>query len=66
MRNRVEEFRERLGLKQKDLAVIIGVTQPTISNIESGKKIPSVELAIYISRALDSTVEELFIVPESE
>lgn len=38
---RVRELRESRGLQQKDLAIDLGVTQPTISGWESGIKVPS-------------------------
>lgn len=39
--NIVKELRRRKGVPQKDLAQIIGVAQPTVSEWESGKKDPS-------------------------
>lgn len=38
---RIKELRELRGLQQKDLAIDLGVTQPTISGWESGIKVPS-------------------------
>ena len=38
---RVKELRESHNLAQKQLAIDLGVTQPTISDWESGRKIPS-------------------------
>lgn len=38
---RIKELRESRGLQQKDLAIDLGVTQPTISGWESGIKVPS-------------------------
>lgn len=38
---RIKELREIRGLQQKDLAIDLGVTQPTISGWESGIKVPS-------------------------
>ena len=49
--NVVKELRERHGIQQKELAIAIGVKQPTVSEWEHGKKDPSGErlekLAIY-------------------
>ena len=39
--NIVKELRERSGLQQKELAIEIGVAQPTISEWEHGKKDPT-------------------------
>ena len=38
--NRIRELREQKGLQQKELAVDIGISQPTVSDWESGRKIP--------------------------
>ena len=48
------------GLSQGDLARTAGVTRQAISGIESGRWSPSLEVALSLARALDSTVEELF------
>lgn len=58
--NRVREERLRKGLSQEELSRLSRVPRTTISAIESGKVIPSVEHAIKISRALGCKVEELF------
>lgn len=39
--NIVKELRKKKGIQQKELALVIGVAQPTISDWESGKKDPS-------------------------
>lgn len=39
--NKIKELREKRGLPQKALAIDLGVTQPTICDWESGRKIPS-------------------------
>ena len=41
--NIVKELRKKKGVQQKELAIEIGVTQPTVSDWESGKKDPSGE-----------------------
>ena len=41
--NKVYELRKSAGMQQKELAAAIGVTQPTISEWEHGKKDPSGE-----------------------
>ncbi len=48
------------GLSQGDLARSANVTRQAISGIESGRWSPSLDLALVVARALDSTVEELF------
>lgn len=39
--NIVKELRKKAGIQQKELAISIGVAQPTISEWESNKKDPS-------------------------
>lgn len=41
--NIVRELRKRKGIQQKELALIIGVAQPTVSDWEKNKKDPSGE-----------------------
>lgn len=48
------------GLSQGDLARTAGVTRQAISGIESGRWSPSLDVALALARALDSTVEALF------
>lgn len=39
--NAIRELRERAGIQQKELALAIGVSQPTVSEWEHGKKDPT-------------------------
>jgi molybdate-binding protein/DNA-binding XRE family transcriptional regulator len=48
------------GLSQGDLAQSAGVTRQAISGIESGRWSPSLDVALSLASALDSTVEQLF------
>ncbi len=45
---------------QAELAAAVHSTPKTIRQIELGRSLPSVSLAIAIARALETTVEELF------
>ncbi|HWU42714.1 MAG TPA: helix-turn-helix transcriptional regulator [Bdellovibrio sp.] len=47
-------------LTQQDLAEKVGCSRQTIHSIESGKFVPSVELALKIAKVLKVTVEEIF------
>ncbi len=58
--NRVREYRQRLGLSQEELSRITGIPRTTISSIESGSVMPSVDYALRLARALGCSVEELF------
>lgn len=62
----VRTARTRAGLRQADLATSVGVSRQTIISLERGDYSPSVYLALRIARALDSTVEELFPLPEED
>ena len=46
---RIRELREARGLQQKDLSVDLNVSQPTISDWETGRKQPSSKSAAKIS-----------------
>ena len=57
---KLKEYREAKGLKQADLAELVGVRRETIVNLEKGKYNPSLKLAMYIAKVFHTTVEELF------
>lgn len=50
--------------KQKDIARQIGISQNHYSQIETGKRIPSLETLIRFSRLFGVTVDEMLIKPE--
>lgn len=54
---RIRELREAKGMQQKELAIDLGVSQPTISDWESGRKVPSArstqKLADYFNVSID-------------
>lgn len=54
---RVRELREARGMQQKELAIDLHVSQPTISDWESGRKVPSArsmqKIADYFGVSLD-------------
>lgn len=60
MHNLVRHFRKILNMTQKEVAIAAKVGRSSISEIESGKRIPYVDTAIYISHALGRSVEALF------
>lgn len=57
---KLKEYREAKGLKQADLAELVGVRRETIVNLEKGKYNPSLKLAMDIAKVFHTTVEELF------
>ena len=61
LENKVKALRVANGdLTQQQLADAIGCSRQTIHSIESGKFVPSVELALKIARTLNVKVEDLF------
>ncbi|WP_087064253.1 helix-turn-helix transcriptional regulator [Intestinibacillus massiliensis] len=63
MKNLIRERRKQLGLTQENLEHLSGIPRSTIANLESDQgRLPNVEVAILLARALKVTVEELFIV----
>ncbi len=59
--NRVRELRFRHGeITQQDLANKIGVARQTIIAIEQGKFCPSLESALRMAKAFDTTVDDIF------
>jgi transcriptional regulator with XRE-family HTH domain len=57
---RLKYLRETRNLTQKDLALLAGVSQPTIAHIEKNTKDPSVETLNKIANALDIHIATLF------
>lgn len=62
MISNVELQRKRIGYTQEQLAELIGVSRRTLSSIEKAASVPSVDIALNLASALNSTVEELFII----
>ena len=61
MKNRIKEFRARYDLTQEDLAKKIKVRRETIVFLEKGKYNPSLKMAYEVAKALNTTIDELFI-----
>ena len=57
---KLKEYREAKGLKQADLAELVGVRREASVNLEKGKYNPSLKLAMDIAKVFHTTVEELF------
>ena len=56
---RIADWRKRLSITQDDLSFLTGISVPYISEIENGKKRPSLDIIVSISDALGVTVDEL-------
>ena len=65
--NLINHLRSHRGeLSQLALAECVGVSRQTIISIEKGRFRPSVELALRLARALDTTVEALFTLADTQ
>lgn len=60
IKTKMKEYRARFGLKQEDLANLVGVRRETIGSLENGKYNPSLKLAMDIAKVFQTTVEEIF------
>ena len=65
--NRIRELRfKNNGMSQQELADLIGVSRMTIYSMEKDRYVPSTVLALKIARVFNTTVEEVFSLPEDE
>lgn len=64
IKNRIREYRAKHGLKQEDLALLVGVRRETIGNLEKGKYNPSLVLAWNIAKVFGVSIEEIFTVED--
>lgn len=53
MRFNLMKFRKGKKLSQKEMATKLGISRPHYSDIENGKKTPSIELAYKIQAAFE-------------
>lgn len=60
MRNNIRELRRARGLRQEDLANLLGVSRQTIVAMENDKYDPTLELAMKVARLLEQPVESIF------
>jgi putative transcriptional regulator len=66
MKNRIEEIRNSRGIRQEELARLLGVSRQTISSLENGRYNPSIMLAHKIAQYFEMTIEEVFIFEEDK
>lgn len=57
---KIKEYREQTGMKQSELAEMVGARRETIVHLENGKYNPSLKLAMDIAKVFGVTVEEMF------
>ena len=60
MKNCIKQLRKEAGLRQEDMANVLGVSRQTIIAIENNKYNPTLELAMKIAKLLQRSVEEIF------
>lgn len=61
MECRLAQIRKENKIGQAYLVEKLGVSRQSISSIENGKTIPSLDLAMDIANLLDMPIEEIFI-----
>ena len=60
----IKELRKARGLRQEDMAKLLGVSRQTIVAMENDKYDPTLELAIKTARLLEQPVESIFFLDE--
>lgn len=63
---KLKEYRAKTGMKQGELAELVGVRRETIIRLEKGQYNPSLKLAMDIAKVFGVTVEELFSFSEDK
>ena len=58
--NRVKDFRKSINLTQEELAARAGVSRQTIISIEKNKFVPGLDVAMKISKSLNTPIDKLF------
>lgn len=57
----LKKYRQLKELTQEELAIKVNVRRETIARLENAKYNPSLELAVRISKELDTPIDSLFI-----
>ena len=60
MKNNIKRLRKEAGMRQEDMAALLGVSRQTIIAIENDKYNPTLELAMKLARLLKLRVEDIF------
>ncbi len=58
---RLKELMNLKGISREELANKVGVSTTTISNINSEKNLPTINLLLQIAEALDVDIREMFV-----
>ena len=57
--NRVKDFRKGINITQEELAKRAGVSRQTIISVEKNKFIPGLDVALKISKSLNTPIDKL-------
>ena len=60
IKSKVYQLRKEAGITQTGMAAAGGISRQAYTAIESGKSVPSTEIALRLARILHTTVDELF------
>lgn len=66
MKNRLEALRKERGIRQEELARVLGVSRQTIGSLENGRYNPSILLAFRIARFFGMAIEDIFLYEEDK
>jgi putative transcriptional regulator len=66
LKTRVKELREKQGISQAKLAEEIGVSRQTINYLETGKYMPSLKLAMKLSKFFAISIEDIFELEDTD
>ena len=66
MRVMLKDARRSKGLTQKQLAKLLGVSQPILSQYETGQRVPNLIVSRKIAEALEVSLDELCFGVEKE
>ncbi|MCC7332158.1 MAG: helix-turn-helix transcriptional regulator [Flavobacteriales bacterium] len=64
MKNYVREQRVKKNITQEELATIMNVSRQTINAIETNRYLPSIILALKLSRFFELNVNDLFVLED--
>lgn len=64
MKNKLSDIRKQCGIRQQEMACVLGVSRQTLSSIENGHWDPSIRLAYKIARYFHKPIEDVFLFDE--
>ncbi len=64
LHNRLKAMRTEAGKSQQALADLVGISRQAYFSVESGQSNPSTEVALRLARALNTSVDRLFSLPD--